>query len=61
MKNTIGRLDHGKDLLAAAIARLHAANVETERDHPLPRCEHGSALRDGAGEALEPPCGCRAS
>jgi hypothetical protein len=24
------------------------------------RCVHGSAIRDGAGEALEPPCGCRA-
>lgn len=28
---------------------------------PLPRCEHGAALRDGAGEGLEPPCGCRAA
>lgn len=26
----------------------------------LSRCQHGSALRDGAGERLEPPCGCRA-
>lgn len=27
---------------------------------PLPRCIHGAALRDGGGESLEPPCGCRA-
>ena len=26
---------------------------------PLPRCKHGSCLYDGAGEKLEPPCGCR--
>ena len=31
-----------------------------EANHPLPRCEHGQALRDHSGEALEPPCGCRA-
>lgn len=30
-----------------------------ERLDPLPRCEHGNALRDGAGETLEPSCGCR--
>lgn len=24
----------------------------------LPRCVHGNCLRDGSGEALEPPCGC---
>lgn len=28
-------------------------------ENALPRCAHGAALRDGAGEALEPPCGCR--
>lgn len=27
----------------------------------LPRCVHGSCLRDWAGEYLEPPCGCRAT
>lgn len=31
-----------------------------ERVAPLPRCEHGHCLRDGSGDALEPPCGCRA-
>lgn len=40
---------------------LSRAIAETERDHPLPRCSHGSALRDGSGEALDPPCGCRAA
>jgi len=30
-----------------------------ERVAPLPRCKHGMALRDGSGEFLEPPCGCR--
>lgn len=43
----------------AAVKRLAAAVAKTERDHPLPRCDHGKPLRDGAGEALEPPCGCR--
>ena len=33
----------------------------TAMPDPLPRCEHGSCLVDGAGEQLEPPCGCRAS
>lgn len=45
----------------AAIRRLAEAVRETERDHPLPRCVHGKALRDAGGEALEPPCGCRAN
>jgi hypothetical protein len=44
-----------------ALAILAKANKEAERDHPLPRCMHGSALVDGSGEALEPPCGCRIS
>lgn len=30
-----------------------------EENHPLPRCQHGHALRDHGGEALYPPCGCR--
>lgn len=28
------------------------------QNHPLPRCEHGQALRDHSGELLDPPCGC---
>ena len=43
----------------AAVKRLANAVAETERDYPLPRCRHGKALRDGGGENLEPPCGCR--
>lgn len=38
---------------------LGAAITDLEREHPLPRCPHGSALADHAGERLEPPCGCR--
>lgn len=30
-----------------------------ETVNPLPRCKHNACLRDGAGELLEPPCGCR--
>ncbi len=30
-----------------------------EVEDPLPRCKHGNNLRDGAGEALQPDCGCR--
>lgn len=30
-----------------------------ETNHPLPRCGHGKALKDGGGELLEPSCGCR--
>lgn len=26
---------------------------------PLPRCRHNNCLQEGAGERLEPPCGCR--
>lgn len=26
---------------------------------PLPRCRHNAALLDGAGEILEPSCGCQ--
>jgi hypothetical protein len=40
---------------------LGAAIRHVEQQHPLPRCGHGSALRDGGGERLEPPCGCRAA
>lgn len=43
-----------------ALKNLAAAIEETERDHPLPRCQHGNALKDGGGELLEPSCGCRA-
>jgi hypothetical protein len=51
--------DRTTRLERAAVRRLATAVRETERDHPLPRCEHGKPLRDGGGEALEPSCGCR--
>jgi hypothetical protein len=40
------------------IAALHAAIKFVEQTTPLPRCQHGHALRDGAGEILDPSCGC---
>lgn len=43
----------------AAMQRLSDAIRHVEQHHPLPRCEHGKPLRDGGGELLEPPCGCR--
>lgn len=45
----------------ASIQRLHNAVEFAERVYTLPRCEHGSCLRDHAGELLEPDCGCRFS
>lgn len=42
-----------------AIQKLHDAITFVNRFHPLPRCIHGHALKDGGGEILEPPCGCR--
>ncbi len=41
------------------IARLGAAVDLLEKNHPLPRCAHGNALRDHAGDTLEPSCGCK--
>lgn len=38
---------------------LGDAVVEMLREHPLPRCQHGAALRDHSGEVLAPPCGCQ--
>ena len=45
-------------LAALAVAHLAAATDELGQNHPLPRCAHARALRDHAGEMLEPPCGC---
>ncbi len=36
-----------------------ALRASPRSDEVLQRCGHGNCLRDGAGEALEPPCGCR--
>jgi len=41
------------------LKKLTDAIEWAETNHPLPRCEHGKALKDGAGELLEPSCGCR--
>lgn len=43
-----------------AINQLSAAVAYVNEHHPLPRCTHGNALRDGGGDILEPSCGCRA-
>jgi len=44
--------------MSDAIARLYAAVEYVNKHHPLPRCPHGHALADGAGEKLLPSCGC---
>lgn len=41
-----------------AIRKLGAAVEALEREHPLPRCPHGRALRDHAGDVLTCPEGC---
>ena len=46
-------------LIADTLVLLDYTIPPEQLSDPLPRCSHGSALRDGAGEALEPPCGCR--
>lgn len=38
---------------------LNAAIEHVNEHHPLPRCSHGNAMRDHAGNVLEPSCGCR--
>lgn len=43
------------------MSKLSEAIAFAESVNPLPRCPHDNALRDGAGEALEPPCGCHIS
>jgi hypothetical protein len=61
---TPGCCDDAERLLApksTPAASVHDALGDALRDTPsLSRCRHGAALRDGAGEALEPTCGCRA-
>lgn len=46
---------------AATVADLEQAIADAHAFRPLLRCEHGRALRDASGEALETPCGCRAT
>lgn len=40
------------------VADLSAAVAKVEESHPLPRCRHGNAVRDHAGDQLAPSCGC---
>lgn len=42
-----------------SINQLSASVAYVNEHHPLPRCSHGNALRDGGGDLLEPSCGCR--
>jgi len=39
--------------------KLTEANERADKNFPLPLCSHGNHLKDGAGELLEPACGCR--
>jgi hypothetical protein len=41
------------------IKNLQDAIDWAEKNYPLPRCRHGKALKDAAGDLLEPTCGCR--
>ncbi len=41
-----------------SIKRLHEAVEFVNCYYPLPRCPHGSAVMDHAGDFLLPPCGC---
>lgn len=40
------------------IANLSEAIDYVNTYHPLPRCRHGTALRDHGGDLLYPSCGC---
>lgn len=40
------------------LRKLREAVARLDRDHPLPRCPHGRALRDHAGDVLTCPEGC---
>lgn len=58
-KEEAARLQKFVDRRMATERPLQEAIEFAQRIDPLPRCEHGSCLRDGGGERLEPPCGCR--
>ena len=47
------------NLGVVAVKNLQDAIEWANTNYPLPRCRHGKALKDGAGELLEPTCGCR--
>lgn len=40
------------------LRELQEATAFVKRIFPLPRCVHGNALKDHAGEKLYPNCGC---
>lgn len=52
-------VEHCNGAIADPVEELTEAIAWVERNHPLPRCAHGKALRDGAGEPLAPDCGCK--
>lgn len=52
----VGFAGLGRDGAAIGFRALHVGD-----GNDLPLCSHGNHLRDGAGEALEPMCGCRVS
>ena len=39
-------------------SELLAATQFSNENYPLPRCKHGKAMEDHAGNVLELPCGC---
>ena len=53
------RAQYASALAHQAPSTLRQAIDFAETIAPLPPCNHGSALADGGGERLEPPCGCR--
>lgn len=59
--NGVGRRFATKEAAetAAGIVALGNAVAYVQEHHPLPRCHHGNALRDGGWDTLEPSCGCR--
>lgn len=42
----------------SGVVALREAVRFVNENFPLPRCEHGRALRDHGGDRLEPSCGC---
>ena len=56
----IGGGERGKyaERYAKSVENLSDAVAHVEKNYPLPRCQHGNALRDGCGAFLNPSCGC---
>lgn len=51
--------EYEEHLEQLAVAGLKDAVAFVEKNYPLPRCTHGNALKDHAGDVLEPSCGCK--